>query len=69
MPTYKFIEGKADYVFTKAKKLPSYTDRVLFRCIKENKKLEDSVIVEEYDSQKIFLSDHIPLICVVRLIK
>lgn len=69
MPTYKFKEGKTEYIFDNPKKQPSYTDRVIFRCLKDNRPDKNSVIVERYDSQKIFLSDHIPLFFTARLLQ
>jgi hypothetical protein len=68
MPTYKFEEGKPDYIFSKPKKLPSYTDRVIFKATQSRVISDSSIIVENYDSQKVFMSDHIPLLFTSRLI-
>ena len=73
MPTFKFKEGTSEYVFTKPKKLPSYTDRVIYKkshsSPEESARMPSKVIVEEYDSLKYHLSDHQPVICVVRVLK
>ena len=69
MPTFKFQQGRPEYVFENPKKQPSYTDRVLFRCTRNGVSQSESVAVETYDSQKIFLSDHIPLLFVARLMR
>lgn len=61
MPTFKFFEGRAEYVLHKDKKLPSYTDRIIYRE-KTGKKGVGKVKVEQYTSLKIHLSDHQPVI-------
>ena len=61
MPTFKFFEGRAEYVLNRAKKLPSYTDRVIFRE-KNDPQSPGQVNVELYTSLKIHLSDHQPVI-------
>jgi hypothetical protein len=72
MPTFKFIEGKPEYVFTKPKKLPSYTDRIIFRHsnfkTKESKMSSlNSIVIEKYNSLPIHMSDHLPVLLIGRL--
>lgn len=69
MPTYKFIKGKTNYVYDNPNKMPSYTDRILYKCESNRAQSQESIKVEQYDSEKIYISDHIPLVLVARLIK
>ena len=67
MPTFKLEEGTKNYIFSRPKKLPSYTDRVIYRYTNvksdEGKKVStNKVIVEDYHSMKIYMSDHLPVI-------
>jgi len=57
-PTYKFDKGTNDYESEK-KRIPSYTDRILYR----SKKFENLVKVYFYDSCMDYLSsDHKPIV-------
>lgn len=72
MPTFKFKEGTAQYEFSRPKKLPSYTDRIIYR-FDETRQGEgagstgNGVAVEAYTSLGIHMSDHLPVLMIARV--
>ena len=74
MPTFKFKEGTPDYEFSRPKKLPSYTDRVIYKYSKVKNQggkrgSSNKIIVEDYNSLAIHMSDHLPVLFIARVFR
>ena len=60
-PTYKFDLNSACYDTSSKKRIPSYTDRILFKS-NDQKDLDPCCKCLEYNSiQSLYISDHKPV--------
>ncbi|KAJ1657520.1 Inositol-1,4,5-trisphosphate 5-phosphatase 1 [Dispira simplex] len=67
-PTYKFDPGTNRYDTSEKRRTPSWTDRILIRCVSEDDHTgKPRFQVRRYDSCPLAVSDHIPVYAVTHL--